>query len=243
MPTSDGVTRVRLSTSSGSQRVVLDREHDCASFGRGSPRAPVDLVLGNHDGLSALAGVVVARRDAWQVVNTSTYSVLGVRDNDGLAETLLEPKRAGTFGWRSASITILIDNHTEYEVHISADVEDIDIAPTVGDNAARPSARRATRYFDALLVLCEPRLRDSHATEVRSSKEIAQIIRNLGLDPDATELRIERALERARTHFRLGPDDLVDGTVSRASIRPRLIDIAIRSGAVTRRDLARLDPH
>lgn len=234
---------VRLATGDGRQEVVLDQRKPRATFGRGSVRAPVDLVLGTHKGLSTQAGVVVATDDAWRVVNTSTYSVLGVRDNDGIADILLEPGRAAALDWTSASITILLDNATEYEVKVTADLESRHWPSRCRDTAVRPSARRATRYFDALLVLCEPRLRDAHATEVRSSKEIAAIIRDLGLDRDATEDRIERALERARTHFKLGPHDLHDGRVGRASIRPRLIDVAIRSGTVTRSDLERLEDY
>jgi hypothetical protein len=168
-----------------------------ATFGRGSPGSPVDMVLPD-EAISRLAGRILAVEDHWLISNLSARSTYVIENPEGGGEFVkVSPRRLempvpfefsrvvlpGTD--RSAAFLVFAPQHT---------YADVTAVPDGSVDATRISfpLDETARYFLILVALCEPRLVNPSSPVIPSAPEIVQRLAGLpGLTRAAVNFHID----------------------------------------------------
>ena len=155
-----------------------------ATFGRGSPNRPVDVVI-DHHGVPRLAGRITAVEDYWMLSNLSRDRTYLVEDPEGAgAHVKVAPRRLGApIPFELSKLVLPVDDGKAELVvfapqHRFGEPE----LPGRADGEATSAGfalDETAKYFLVLVALCEPRLRDSATVALPSDKEIVARLRAL----------------------------------------------------------------
>lgn len=145
-------------------------------FGRGAPDAAVDMVIASP-GVSRYAGEIRAVDNYWLLTNCSRNSTYVVENLEGAGEHVkVSPRRVDApILFELARILLPMQGGT-YPLHVYAPQHAFleQEGPRHGDATTRPfSLDESSKYFQVLVALCEPRLRDSSSLQIPSSDHVA----------------------------------------------------------------------
>ena len=210
-------------------QVVDVRPGQTLRFGRGAPESPVDIELADM-GVSRLAGELSAVEDYWVISNLSGDATYVVDNPEGAGEYMtVAPGRIGApvpFEFarvslpapeRAVEFLVFAPQHTYAEHGAAHDGGDMTVAAFSLDETAR--------YFQILVALCEPRLRDGASVALPSAGEIVERLGG-GVSRAAVNHHIDYlAIQKLRVKT---PDD--DERLD--SKREALVSVALRFGIV-----------
>ena len=171
-----------------------------ATFGRGSPQSPVDIVLPDA-AISRVAGRILAVEDHWLVSNLNARSTFVIENPEGGGEFVkVAPRRLEMpVPFEFARVVVPgTDRAAAFYVfapqHIYADIA---ATPDGSVDATRTSfpLDETAKYFLILLALCEPRLRNASSPLIPTAPEILE---RLARVPAAA------GLTRAAVNFHIG---------------------------------------
>jgi hypothetical protein len=154
-----------VQSSDGTPTVLTLRPGETATFGRGTPQTPVDLVLPDT-GVSRLAGRILAVEDHWLVSNLSLRTTYVIENPEGGGEFIkLAPRRLDMpvpFEFSRLVVPGAVGPASFFvfaSQHLYADHAEL---PDGSADATRVSfpLDETAKYFLVLVALCEPRLRD-----------------------------------------------------------------------------------
>ncbi|WP_207386864.1 FHA domain-containing protein [Frankia sp. Cppng1_Ct_nod] len=219
------------------------------TFGRGAPGIDVDLVLSNP-GISRLAGEIAAVSDHWTLTNFSSTRSYVVDNIEGGGEHVrVAPRRlAAPIPFELArivlptptggcGITVFAPGHAFVASGVGR-VSGSNSEPTVDAFSLDESAR----YFQVLVALCEPRLRDATSAVVPTT---TQVVERLGFDrrqPTLTSAGVTYHIDYlARYKLRTRPLEQ-SGAGRGTAKRDTLVAVALRFGLVGPEHLALLPP-
>jgi hypothetical protein len=161
-------------------QVVHVQPGQTLSFGRGGPDLDVDIKLDNR-GVSRLAGELTAAEDYWLITNLSAEASYVVDNPEGGGEYItVAPRRIAApvpFEFarvslptraRPAEFLVFAPQHAYAEPGVSLG----------GDRTvAAFSLDETAKYFQVLVALCEPRLRDCASVALPTAGEIVERLR------------------------------------------------------------------
>ncbi len=222
-----------------------------SAAGPGGPSpSPRHLELTADKALHAHAGTLVAGDRGWTITNTGRWLRLRVQEIDGPGSAEVAPGRSLRVPWP----------RTRLEVATGAEVVGFDVevqasdarttraaAPlTAGETVGGLGLDREAGYFRALVALCEPQLRQPGCARVASAAEIARTLNRLDVEPErVTAKAVERRLAHVRRKVGIGgtePEAISATGLEQRDAAERLVDVALRTGTVTRADLDLLVP-
>ncbi|KLL12090.1 hypothetical protein FrCorBMG51_07010 [Protofrankia coriariae] len=220
------------------------------TFGRGAPGTNVDLVL-SHPGISRLAGEITAVVDHWTLTNFSNTSSYVVDNIEGGGEHIRIPprRRAAPIPFELARITvptcaggwgITVFAPEQAFVVTAAGTGEHDLPGELTTNAFHLD--ETSRYFQVLVALCEPRLRDATSAAVPTT---AQIVERLALDPrrpPLTSTAITYHIDYLACHKLCTHPFEQPGAGRDTAKRDTLVAVALRFGLVGPEHLALLPP-
>jgi serine/threonine-protein kinase len=175
---------------------------EVATFGRGADERPVDIPL-DGEGVSRLAGELVATDDHWRLSNFSPRTTYVVENLEGGGEYVkIAPGRLGApIPFELSRVVLpLTDGFARFTVfapqHMFLDPGPEPDPDGPGDRTLAPFSLDPTaKYFLVLLALCEPRLRDPSSLALPSVGEVAARLRTLpgcaGLTVSAVNFHID----------------------------------------------------
>jgi hypothetical protein len=216
-----------------------------ATFGRGSPRCPVDIALPDV-AISRVAGRILAVEDHWLVSNLSARSTYVIENPEGGGEFVkVAPRRLempvpfefsrvvvpGTD--RSAAFYVFAPQHT---------YADIAANPDGSADATRTSfpLDETAKYFLILLALCEPRLRNSSSPVIPTAPEILDRLAGLPATAGLTWAAINFHIGYlAREKLRVKTPDDTENTKADWQ-RSALVSLALQFDLVREEHLALL---
>ncbi|MBN1171751.1 MAG: serine/threonine protein kinase [Micromonosporaceae bacterium] len=166
-----------------------------ATFGRGTAECPVDITLPD-DGVSRLAGRVLAVEDHWLISNLSPRTTYIVENPEGGGEFVkLAPRRLDmpvpfefsrvVVPGRTGPASFLVFAAQ----HVYADHTDLVDGSPDATRVAFPLDETA-KYFLVLVTLCEPRLRDCSSPVIPTVPEILDRLSGLPAAADLTRSAI-----------------------------------------------------
>ena len=207
-------------------------------FGRGAPGLDVEIEL-DHDGVSRLAGELTAVEDHWLITNLSRDKTYVVDNPEGGGEYLsIAPRRiAAPVPFEFARVSL---PRTEGPVsflvfapqHTYADDAQLGGGVPGERTAAAFPLDETAKYFEILVALCEPRLRDADSVALPTAGEVVERLRAherfRGLTRTAVNHHIDYlAIEKLHVKEpRPGADDRLE------TKREALVSIALRFGLV-----------
>jgi hypothetical protein len=218
-----------------------------ASFGRGAPDLPVDIVLPDP-GVGRLAGHIRVVEDHWVLSNLSRDRTYVVENPEGGGEFIkVAPRRLDAPvpfefarvvlpGARDAvSFTVFAPQHTY------ADETTVG-QPTGTQTLAAFPLDETAKYFLVLVALCEPRLRDMSSAYLPTVPEIVERLRGLPSCRDVTRSAVNFHIEYlARTKLRVKSSTGEAGSGGKADWqRAALVALALRFNLVREEHLALL---
>lgn len=212
------------------------------TFGRGAPDVAVDIVV-PHQGVSRFAGEIRAVDDYWLLTNSSHAMTYVVENLEGAGEHVkVTPRRLDAPIPFELGRLILPSEDGSYEVNVYAPQHAyLDRhGPSSGDATTRPySLDESSKYFQVLVALCEPRLRDPATVEIPSSEQVAERLGGTGTR-SAVDYHIDYLAE---TKLRIKPPS--DGSGARLERkRESLVALALRFDLVREEHLELLaDAH
>ncbi|MET8154223.1 hypothetical protein ACIBSW_28210 [Actinoplanes sp. NPDC049668] len=171
-----------------------------ATFGRGSPQSPVDIVLPDA-AISRVAGSVLAVEDHWLVSNLSSRRTYVIENPEGGGEFIkVAPRRLEMPVPFEFSRVVLPGSDRPAAFYVFAPQHayaDVSLTPDGSADATRTSfpLDETAKYFLILLALCEPRLRNSSSPVIPTAPEILDRLAGL---PGAA------GLTRAAINFHIG---------------------------------------
>jgi hypothetical protein len=179
---------------------------------------------------------VELRAEYWLVKNKlREYTMLVSQVGEGRGSVLIESRHAEAFIWPQAKIEIRINASERYFLDVEAAVRPITVSKSSsGDRDTDPRRPYGGKQFYALLVLCEPRLRNERSAFVPSDKEVVHRLQGTGLATDATPKKVEKWLAAERRNLDMPQ------TFGNMHNRYFLVDHAIISGRVRTHHLALL---
>ncbi|WP_206442985.1 hypothetical protein [Candidatus Protofrankia californiensis] len=217
------------------------------TFGRGAPGIDVDLVFSNP-GVSRLAGEITAVSDHWTLTNFSGTSSYVVDNIEGGGEHVrVAPRRlAAPIPFELARIIIPtpaggwgIAVFAPGQAFVSSQATE-EHGLTEEPTADAFSLDETSRYFQVLVALCEPRLRDATSAAVPTT---ARIVERLALDrrrPPLTSAAVTYHIDYlARHKLRTHPFEEL-GAGRDTAKRDTLVVVALRFGLVGPEHLALL---
>ncbi|MFI7602155.1 hypothetical protein [Actinoplanes sp. NPDC049681] len=219
---------------------------EAATFGRGSPQAPVDIMLPDV-AVSRVAGRILAVEDHWLVSNLSARSTYVIENPEGGGEFVkVAPRRLDMPVPFEFSRVVVpgTDGHAAFYVfapqHAYADV-----APTPDGSADATRVSfpldETAKYFLILVALCEPRLRNASSVVIPTAPEVLERLSGLpaaaGLTRAAVNFHVGYL---AREKLRVKTPDDTDGTKADWQ-RSALVSVALQFDLVREEHLALLD--
>ena len=222
---------------------------ESATFGRGTPDRPVDIILPDA-GVSRLAGTITAVEDHWLISNLSRHSTYVIENPEGGGEFVkLAPRRLDMpVPFEFARVIVPSSgSHPSFLVfapqHLYAEHQERPDGSGDATRVAFPLDETA-KYFLVLVALCEPRLRDCSSPVIRTVPEMIERLGDLpaarGLTRAAVNFHIDYL---ARTKLRVkAPDGAQDGPAKADWQRAALISLALQFDLVREEHLALLPP-
>jgi hypothetical protein len=181
-----GVT-VEVSGHGRAGLILLEvRPGEMATFGRGSPRLPVDILIPDP-AVSRLAGQVRPVEDYWLLSNHSADKTYVVENPEGAGEFVkVPPRRIGApIPFEFARVVLpLAGGVCGFKVYAPAQEYSDARAASSGDGDLTRMAfplDETSKYFLILVALCEPRLRDWSPIAVPTIEEVMERLRPLPL--------------------------------------------------------------
>lgn len=224
------------------------------TFGRST--ADTDAPSTRHLGLTAdaalhaHAGTVVAGDGGWTIINTGRWLRLRLQEIDGPGSAEVAPGRSLLVPWPRSRLEIATGTEVVgfvVEAELDASFTPSAVAPlTAGETVGGLGLDRDAGYFRALVALCEPQLREPGCARVATAAEIARVLNRLETEPErVTAKAVERRLAHVRRRIGVGgrdPDGISAAGLEQRDAAERLVNIALRTGTVTRADLDLLIP-
>lgn len=230
------------------------RPGDRLTFGRAqgpgaaAPTGDPHLALSASPALHALAGRLSVDDTGCLLVNTGRWLRLRVVHLEGVERSDLDPGRALRVPWAHSRVEVAVGAETPaFELRVPQPTGALPTEQAAsGDTLRGLGLDRAAGYFRALVALCEPRLRDPGTDAVASAGEIARRLNGSGRETGrVSQKAVERRLANVRQRLGLGAEDPFGGSAAGLEVRDAarlLVDLVLRTGTVTRHDLALLDP-
>jgi hypothetical protein len=225
---------------------------DSLTFGRSDP-APTDVP---HLGLSAnprlhhQAGRVDVDEAGWVLTNVGRWLHLRVVEHGGPNRIDLQPGRVVRVPYPRCGVEVATGDET---VGFTATCPVVPALPPDAGAGAAPLAGgtvgglgldRNAGYFRAVVALCLPRLLDPQSDEVASVGEVVRLLNRSGAEAErVTPKGVERRLAHVRSKLAIGAADPYGGSAAGLEVRDAarlLADVVLRTGTVTRDDLALL---
>jgi hypothetical protein len=218
------------------------------TFGRGAPELAVDLLL-SDPGVSRLAGELAAAGDYWLLSNFSRSSTYVIDNLEGAGEYIrVPPRRVGApVPFEISRLTIPTENGGRALTVFAPEHVYIDPGSRLSGEptAAAFSLDETARYFQVLVALCEPRLREPTNVAVPTT---AEVVARLGAGGDGSGPALSDAAVTyhidylARHKFRLRARSEGEPGGRLESKREMLVAIALRFGLVHEDHLRLLPP-
>ncbi|HVH21510.1 MAG TPA: hypothetical protein VNA11_03545 [Pseudonocardia sp.] len=216
--------------------------------GRSGPSTAPHLALSPSPALHAMAGRLNVDATGCTLDNTGRWLRLRVLHLDGVERSDLDPGRGLRIPWARSRVEVAVGAEPlwfELEVPQRAGAPG-GVPDAGGDTQRGLGLDRSAGYFRALVALCEPRLRDPGCDAVASAGEIARRLTSSGQERGrVSQKAVERRLANARQRLGIGAADPFGGSAAGLELRDAarvLVDLVLRTGTVTRADLALLDP-
>lgn len=214
----------------GSRRVTV-RPGETCPVGRGGSERPVWIKVSDASDLSRVAcRISVVEGDVWVVEAVSPSNGIRVQ-HPGTGSVISVP--TGSVlpmpAYFDDTYVVIHTPTSEYSLGVQAGTRgDLGGPVHAGANAETEMPLRTDPelgYVRALVVLCEPRLRDPFESAVPTEGQIAERLVASGLDGSCDSKAVMRRLERARS---------IVGAANNRELRDRMVD----SGAITVQHLA-----
>lgn len=219
---------------------------ESVTFGRGGLDDGVELTLSSDERLHRTAGRVVVHDHGWELVNTGRWLHLLASDLDGSGRDDLAPGVSRLIPWSRVLVEIPLGHSTlSFEV-VSPRDSGADERVMEGHGTIEPfRVDRTAGYFRALVALCEPRLIEPTSVEIPSDAQVAVRLNGSGTESrHLTAKAIERRFDYVRRilGLKVFEDGLSGVGAERSDARQSLVDIALATGTVSRRDLDAIAP-
>ena len=206
------------------------------------------LVLSDSTALHARAGRLEVDGSGCTLSNTGRWLRLRLIHLDGVERSDLDPGRSLLMPWTRSRVEVAAGAETfgfQVEVPQPAGAPPADAGPA-GDTVRGHGLDRSAGYFRALVALCEPRLRDPGSDAVAAAGDIARRLSASGREDGRVSAKaVERRLANVRQRLGVGAADPYGGSAEGVEMRDaarQLVDLVLRTGTVTRADLALLEP-
>jgi hypothetical protein len=212
-----------------------------ATFGRGTARSPVAVVLDNP-AISRLAGSIFCCPSHWEISNLSRNTTYVVDNPDSGGFVKIAPGRIRapipfefsrvSLPTQTGSVSFLVfapDHH----------YESVDTAATGVATLPTFPLDRSAKYFHVLVALCEPQLRDPTSVLIPS---VSEIIKRLGGMVPTEAAAYFHINYLARTKLRIREPES-NGQRKADWQRAALVTTALRYDLVRPSDLQRLPLH
>lgn len=220
-----------------------------ATFGRGTPERPVDIIL-RDAGVSRLAGRITAVEDHWLISNLSRNNTYVIENPEGGGEFVkIAPRRLDMpvpFEFARVIVPSAGEPSSFYVFapqHLYADHHEFSGGSADATRVAFPLDETA-KYFRVLVALCEPRLRDPFSPVIRTVPEILDRLGEAsGLTRSAVNFHIDylaRAKLRVKSPNQGGPAE--EEPTKADWQRAALISLALQFDLVRDEHLALLPP-
>jgi hypothetical protein len=228
------------------------RPGDRLTFGRRSPSGDSGdgghLALSDSTALHGRSGVLAVDATGCTLGNTGRWLRLRVVHLDGAERSDLDPGCSLRVPWARSKVEVTAGAETlgfELDVPQPAGPRRSVVDPA-GDTERGLGLDRSAGYFRALVALCEPRLRDPGTDAVTAAGEIARRLTASGRESGRVSAKaVERRLANVRQRLGIGGADPFGGSAAGLEVRDaarQLVDLLLRTGTVTRDDLALLEP-
>ena len=238
-----GVTHVRLHPG---EQLSFGRRAAGTDSSDGSSAS--HLGLSDCTALHACAGRLSVDETGCTLSNTGRWLRLRLVHLDGTERSDLDPGRSLRVPWVRSRIEVAAGTETvgfelenPHPVHHPAGD-----GVAAGDTEHGLGLDRSAGYFRALVALCEPRLRDPGTDAVAAAGEIARRLTASGREDGRVSAKaVERRLANLRHRLGIGGAHPDGGSAEGLEVRDaarRLVELVLRTGTVTRDDLALLEP-
>lgn len=230
------------------------RPGDLLTFGRSSPSdgsgsdACGHLGLSDNAALHKQAGALAVDATGCTLSNTGRWLRLRVVHLDGAERSDLDPGRSLRLPWARSRVEVAAGAETlAFELEVpQPDGPRRSVVDPAGDTERGLGLDRSAGYFRALVALCEPRLLDPGTDAVAAAGDIARRLTASGREDGRVSAKaVERRLANVRQRLGIGAADPYGGSAAGLEVRDaarQLVDLLLRTGTVTRRDLALLEP-
>jgi hypothetical protein len=215
--------------------------------GRPGPSADPHLGLSPSPALHAMAGRLSVDAAGCVLDNTGRWLRLRVLHLDGVERSDLDPGRGLRIPWARSRVEVAVDAEPLWFglAVPQRSGTPVGVPDAGGDTQRGLGLDRSAGYFRALVALCEPRLRDPGSDAVASAGDIARRLTASGQEQGrVSQKAIERRLANVRQRLGIGAEDPFGGSAAGLELRDAsrvLVDLVLRTGTVTRADLALLD--
>ena len=169
-----------------------------ATFGRGAPDVPVDVLL-PYDGISRLAGTVAAQDDFWTLSNLSRRSTYVVENLEGAGEhvKVVPGRLRAPIPFELSRLVLPARGlNCALKVYAPQHAFAAPAPPALGEPTTLLYALDPqTKYFRVLVALCEHRLRDPACVRIPTTAQVVARLRELdgcaGISARAVDYHID----------------------------------------------------
>ncbi|MBT2406573.1 MULTISPECIES: serine/threonine protein kinase [unclassified Streptomyces] len=238
---------IHVAAAGGGAAVTLELGPGAvARFGRGAPDHPVELLLGDRS-VPRLAGEIRACDDHWQLSNFSSTQSYVVENPEGAGEYFrVAPRRIGApVPFEFARVVLPSQGAPQsFQVfapaHMYYDAMPLPATPATATLMAFPLDESST-YFQVLVALCEPRLRDVSVSAVPTTRQVGERLRARPGLQEITEAGVNFHIDYlARNKLRVR-QPAADGQRMDGK-REAVVSLALRFGLVREEHLSLLPP-
>ena len=212
------------------------------------PSTEPHLGLSDSTALHARAGRLAVDESGCTLANTGRWLRLRLVHLDGIERSDLDPGRSVRVPWVRTRIEVAAGVQTvgfELVGRIPVD-QPAAVDVPAGDTQRGLGLDRSAGYFRALVALCEPRLRHPGTDAVAAAGDIARRLTGSGRESGRVSAKaVERRLANVRHRLGIGGTDPDGGSAEGLEVRDatrQLVELLLRTGTVTRADLALLEP-
>lgn len=207
------------------------------TFGRGTGGVVVDIDVPLPE-VSRLAGTIRAESDYWLLTNASPAVTYVVENLEGAGEHIkVPPCRLEAPVPFELSRLLLPTGRDTYDLHVYAPqhgyADPEAVVGAAGEMTIRPFALDTTaKYFQVLVALCEPRLRDPSSVVIPSSQQVASRLARAGRGQRVSRSAVDYHINYlAETKLRIKSPG--DGSGERTDAkRESLVTLALRFNLV-----------